>query len=109
MRILGVGNGSCSSCGPGVWPSAAFGSVVIDFKNPGTSGNPQVYQPFVACRRPWTRAAAAGIEPASGRLTAAYPYQHGTRRNGDLYQLQTLRRTEGSLPSHRLSARHIVD
>ena len=22
----------------------------------------------------------AGIEPASGRLTAAYPYQHGTHR-----------------------------
>ena len=31
----------------------------------------------------WTlkKAAAAGIEPASGRLTAAYPYQHGSRRN----------------------------
>ena len=27
------------------------------------------------------QAAAAGIEPASGRLTAAYPYQHGTHRN----------------------------
>ena len=26
------------------------------------------------------RRAAAGIEPASGRLTAAYPYQHGTHR-----------------------------
>jgi hypothetical protein len=26
------------------------------------------------------KAAAAGIEPASGRLTAAYPYQHGTHR-----------------------------
>jgi hypothetical protein len=23
----------------------------------------------------------AGIEPASGRLTAAYPYQHGFHRN----------------------------
>ena len=28
------------------------------------------------------KAAAAGIEPASGRLTAAYPYQHGSHRNG---------------------------
>ena len=27
------------------------------------------------------QAAAAGIEPASGRLTAAYPYQHGSHRN----------------------------
>ena len=27
------------------------------------------------------KAAAAGIEPASGRLTAAYPYQHGFHRN----------------------------
>ena len=27
------------------------------------------------------KAAAAGIEPASGRLTAAYPYQHGSHRN----------------------------
>ena len=27
------------------------------------------------------RAAAAGIEPASGRLTGAFPYQHGTHRN----------------------------
>ena len=26
------------------------------------------------------KAAAAGIEPASGRLTAAYPYQHGSHR-----------------------------
>ena len=28
------------------------------------------------------QAAAAGIEPASGRLTAAYPYQHGSHRSG---------------------------
>ena len=27
-----------------------------------------------------SKAAAAGIEPASGRLTAAYPYQHGSHR-----------------------------
>ena len=27
------------------------------------------------------RAAAAGIEPTSGRLTAAFPYQHGSQRN----------------------------
>jgi hypothetical protein len=27
------------------------------------------------------KAAAAGIEPASGRLTVAYPYQHGSHRN----------------------------
>ncbi len=27
------------------------------------------------------QAAEAGIEPASGRLTAAYPYQHGSHRN----------------------------
>ncbi len=27
-----------------------------------------------------TSAAAAGLEPASGRLTAAYPYQHGSHR-----------------------------
>ena len=27
------------------------------------------------------KAAVAGIEPASGRLTAAYPYQHGSHRN----------------------------
>ena len=26
------------------------------------------------------KAAVAGIEPASGRLTAAYPYQHGPHR-----------------------------
>jgi hypothetical protein len=26
-------------------------------------------------------AAAAGIEPATGRLTVAFPYQHGTHRN----------------------------
>ncbi len=25
--------------------------------------------------------AVAGIEPASGRLTAVYPYQHGSHRN----------------------------
>ena len=31
--------------------------------------NPKIFQ-----------AAAAGIEPASGRLTAAYPYQHGFHR-----------------------------
>ena len=29
---------------------------------------------------PFRKAAAAGIEPASGRLTAAYPYQHGSHR-----------------------------
>ncbi len=29
---------------------------------------------------PYHEAAAAGIEPASGRLTAAYPYQHGFHR-----------------------------
>ena len=28
------------------------------------------------------KAAAAGIEPASGRLTAACPYQHGLHRKG---------------------------
>jgi hypothetical protein len=28
----------------------------------------------------FTKAAVAGIEPASGRLTAAYPYQHGSHR-----------------------------
>ena len=37
----------------------------------------------LACPSVWSsrKAAAAGIEPASGRLTAAYPYQHGSRRN----------------------------
>ena len=29
---------------------------------------------------PFRKAAVAGIEPASGRLTAAYPYQHGAHR-----------------------------
>ena len=29
----------------------------------------------------WKRAAVAGIEPASGRLTAACPYQHGPHRS----------------------------
>ncbi len=33
----------------------------------------------LAC--PSVKAAVAGIEPASGRLTAAYPYQHGSHRN----------------------------
>jgi hypothetical protein len=28
----------------------------------------------------YPKAAVAGIEPASGRLTAAYPYQHGSHR-----------------------------
>lgn len=32
---------------------------------------------------PAKQAAAAGIEPASGRLTAGYPYQHGSRRISD--------------------------
>ena len=32
----------------------------------------------LAC--PSVKAAVAGIEPASGRLTAAYPYQHGSHR-----------------------------
>jgi hypothetical protein len=32
-------------------------------------------------RLSFRKAAAAGIEPASGRLTAAYPYQHGSHRN----------------------------
>ena len=32
-------------------------------------------------------AAVAGIEPASGRLTAAYPYQHGTHRIVQLIQI----------------------
>ena len=31
-----------------------------------------------------TQAAVAGIEPASGRLTAACPYQHGPHRKGEL-------------------------
>ena len=32
-------------------------------------------------RTTFKKAAAAGIEPASGRLTAAYPYQHEFHRN----------------------------
>jgi hypothetical protein len=38
------------------------------------------------------QAAVAGIEPASGRLTAAYPYQHGSHRI-------TLVRTAGFEPA----------
>ncbi len=30
---------------------------------------------------PHNKAPAAGIEPASGRLTVAFPYQHRTHRN----------------------------
>ena len=30
---------------------------------------------------PFPQAAVAGIEPASGRLTVVFPYQHGTHRN----------------------------
>jgi hypothetical protein len=32
------------------------------------------------------QAAVAGIEPATGRLTAAYPYQHGYHRNYNVSQ-----------------------
>ena len=41
---------------------------------PGSSGVPS------PIGLPFRTAAVAGIEPASGRLTAAYPYQHGSHR-----------------------------
>ena len=55
---------------------------------PGSSGVPS------PVGLPFRKAAAAGIEPASGRLTAAYPYQHGTHRireNSWMCQLSSCR------------------
>ena len=53
------------------------------------------------------QAAVAGIEPASGRLTAAYPYQHGSHRNevsvvGFEPTISCSRRTQNPRLSHTL-------
>lgn len=45
----------------------------------------------MACPSVFTKAAAAGIEPAKGRLTGACPYQHGPHRNESGWQDLNLR------------------
>ena len=67
--------------------STAFGAATIARAPRRSSGRLDL---------PYHEAAAAGIEPASGRLTAAYPYQHGYHRNN--------LRTAGPAP-HRDTAR----
>jgi hypothetical protein len=54
------------------------------------------------------QAAVAGIEPAPGRLTAAYPYQHGSHRNqvsvvGFEPTISCSRRTRNPRLSHTLN------
>jgi hypothetical protein len=48
----------------------------------------------------FTKAAVAGIEPASGRLTAAYPYQHGSHRIVSFSQDGWIRTSDLVLPGH---------
>lgn len=63
-----IGQGRVKAEGEGVEPSRLIA-------RPASNGVPS------PIGLPFHKAAVAGIEPASGRLTAAYPYQHGSHRN----------------------------
>ena len=65
---LPLGQGHVKAEGEGVEPSRLIA-------RPASNGVPS------PVGLPFHKAAVAGIEPASGRLTAAYPYQHGSHRN----------------------------
>jgi hypothetical protein len=65
----------------------------------------------LACPSVFLKAAVAGIEPASGRLTAAYPYQHGSHRKTESAWPDLNRRSRApeargipSFPTRRLKA-----
>ena len=63
---------------------------------PGSSGVPSPFGLPFRC----IKAAAAGIEPASGRLTVAFPYQHRTHRIVSFSQDGRIRTGDLVLPRH---------
>ena len=72
---LPLGQGHMKAEGEGVEPGT-MRSMVGLIARPASNGLPS------PVGLPSRKAAVAGIEPASRRLTAAYPYQHGSHRNG---------------------------